>query len=84
MSMQEKIQTQIDDLIAEIEGYNQAYFVQDAPWVSDAEYDRVFRQLQTLEQQYPQFSRAYSPTKRVGGAALSQFVSVKHLSLIHI
>ena len=78
MSMQEKIQTQIDDLIAEIEGYNQAYFVQDAPWVSDAEYDRLLRQLQTLEQNYPQFSRPDSPSKRVGGAALSQFVSVKH------
>lgn len=79
MSMQEKIQIQIDDLIALIERYNYAYFVEDAPCVSDAEYDRVFRQLQTLEQQYPQFARPDSPTKRVGGAALSQFVSVKHV-----
>ena len=43
----------IDELRALIERYNTAYYEQDAPLVSDAEYDRVFRELQTLEGQNP-------------------------------
>ena len=63
----------IDELRALIERYNKAYYEQDTPVVSDAEYDRVFRELQTLEAQYPELVTTDSPTQRVGGAVSSAF-----------
>ena len=58
----------------ELERHNHAYYVLDAPTVPDAEYDRLFRELQALEQQYPELLTADSPTLRVGGQLLAQFV----------
>ena len=69
----------IDELRALIERYNKAYYEQDTPVVSDAEYDRVFRELQTLEAQYPELVTTDSPTQRVGGAVSSAFSPVQHL-----
>ncbi len=69
----------IDELRALIARYNTAYYEQDAPLVSDAEYDRVFRELQTLEGQNPALITADSPTQQVGGAASSAFSPVEHL-----
>ena len=57
---------------------NYEYYVQDAPSLSDAEYDRLFRELQQLEAQYPQLLTPDSPTQRVGAAPLASFDSVKH------
>ena len=57
---------------------NVVYYVNDAPTVSDAEYDALFRELEALEQAHLQFSSADSPTQRVGGAPLSQFAKVRH------
>jgi len=61
-----------------IEEHNYRYYVQDAPAVSDAEYDGLFRELQALEQQYPSLATKDSPTQRVGGAAATAFDSVTH------
>ena len=58
--------------------YNHEYYVLDAPSVPDAEYDRVFKQLQALEKQYPQIATPDSPTLRVGGAALAAFKQIQH------
>ncbi|MDB5806008.1 MAG: ligase, NAD-dependent [Betaproteobacteria bacterium] len=58
--------------------HNYAYYVQDAPSVPDAEYDRLFRELQALEEQYPLLRTPDSPTQRVGGAAASAFAPVEH------
>ena len=58
--------------------YAHHYYVLDAPQVPDAEYDRLFRELQALEQAYPEWRSADSPTQRVGGAVLPQFVPVRH------
>ena len=69
----------IDELRALIERYNTAYYEQDAPLVSDAEYDRVFRELQTLEGQNPALITSDSPTQQVGGAVSSAFSPVEHL-----
>ena len=69
----------IDELRALIERYNTAYYEQYAPLVSDAEYDRVFRELQTLEGQNPALITSDSPTQQVGGAVSSAFSPVEHL-----
>jgi DNA ligase (NAD+) len=65
-------------LRAEIERHNYSYYVLAAPSVPDAEYDRLFRELQALEQQYPNLRTADSPTQRVGGAPRSDLPKVRH------
>lgn len=62
----------------EIERYNYAYYVQDAPVVPDSEYDRLFAELQELEAAHPELVSEDSPTQRVGGAPLAQFEKVEH------
>ncbi|HNG61485.1 MAG TPA: NAD-dependent DNA ligase LigA, partial [Cellvibrionaceae bacterium] len=57
---------------------NQAYYVQDDPSIPDAEYDRLFRELKTLEEQFPELRTAFSPTQRVGAPPLKSFAEVSH------
>ncbi len=68
----------IATLRAEIEKHNYQYYVLDAPLIPDAEYDRLFRELQALEAQYPELSTPDSPTRRVGGKPLDAFHPVRH------
>jgi DNA ligase (NAD+) len=65
-------------LRAEIEEHNHRYYVLDAPLISDAEYDRLFRELQALEAEHPELVSADSPTQRVGAAPLPEFAAVAH------
>ena len=58
--------------------YAHAYYTLDAPEVPDAEYDRLFRELQALEQKHPSLQTPQSPTQRVGGAVLPEFQTVRH------
>mgnify|MGYP000876490698 CR=1 FL=1 len=74
ISVSERIRT----LRAEIERHNRQYFDLDAPLISDAEYDQLFRELQALEAEHPQLLSADSPTQRVGAAPLSEFATVAH------
>lgn len=60
-------------LRAELDRHNHAYYVLDAPTIPDAEYDKLFRELQALEQQHPELLTADSPTQRVGAAPLKEF-----------
>ncbi len=62
----------------EIERHNYAYYVLDAPTIPDAEYDRLFRELQALEAAHPELVTADSPTPRVGGTPLDAFPKVRH------
>ncbi|HEY5308209.1 MAG TPA: NAD-dependent DNA ligase LigA, partial [Casimicrobiaceae bacterium] len=62
----------------DIEAHNHRYYVLDAPSVSDAEYDGLFRELQALEAQFPALARPDSPTQRVGGAPATEFEAVTH------
>jgi DNA ligase (NAD+) len=55
-----------------------SYYVLDAPSVPDAEYDRLFQELQSLEARHPEWITPDSPTQRVGGQALDQFAAVRH------
>ena len=57
---------------------NTKYYVLDAPEMADFEYDRLLRELEELEEQHPELALPESPTKRVGGEALSQFEKVTH------
>ena len=57
---------QVARLREQIERANNAYYVQDAPEISDAEYDRLFRELQALEAAHPELQSPDSPTQRVG------------------
>lgn len=68
----------IRDLTALLNRYAYEYYTLDAPTVPDAEYDRLFRELEALEAAHPGWKQPDSPTQRVGGAALDGFESVRH------
>src|SRR3989338_6947318 len=68
----------ISQLRAEIERHDYLYYALDAPEIPDAEYDRLFRELQLLEEQNPELVSVDSPTQRVGGKALDAFSPVLH------
>ena len=58
--------------------HNHAYYVLDDPSIPDSEYDRLMRELQAIEQEFPQLLTADSPSQRVGGVALDSFSQVVH------
>ena len=66
------------ELTALLNEANHRYYVLDDPTMPDFEYDRLLRELENLEGEYPDLALADSPTKRVGGQALSQFEKVTH------
>ena len=68
----------IAQLRTEIERHNHRYYVLDDPIIPDAEYDKLFRELQALEAQHPDLLSADSPTQRVGGKPLKSFAEVQH------
>ncbi|MBE7002013.1 MAG: NAD-dependent DNA ligase LigA [Ruminococcaceae bacterium] len=69
----------IKKLTEQLNQANHQYYVLDNPQMLDFEYDRLLRELENLEAEYPQFALPDSPTKRVGGEALSKFEKVTHL-----
>ena len=68
----------ISELRKLLETYNEQYYMQDNPSVSDYEYDMRMRELETLEQQFPQFAAPDSPTHHVGGGVSRTFDKVQH------
>ncbi len=68
----------IEQLTKQLNEANYQYYVLDDPRMPDFEYDRLLRELEELEQQYPQYMLEETPTKRVGGQALSKFEKVVH------
>lgn len=73
------IQTEMDQLTQAINQHNIRYYVDDAPSIPDAEYDRLMQRLIQLEREYPQLTLPDSPSKRVGGMALQKFDQITHL-----
>ena len=71
-------QQRIRTLVQTLNRYAREYYTLDAPSVPDAEYDRLYRELEALEAEYPQFRLPESPTQRVGGAVLDGFETVVH------
>ncbi|HLS03778.1 MAG TPA: NAD-dependent DNA ligase LigA [Actinomycetales bacterium] len=72
------VQHRWTELAKEIEDHRAAYYVQDAPTISDGEYDRLVQELADLEEQFPQLRRPESPTQTVGGQASTTFAPVQH------
>ncbi|WP_038329057.1 NAD-dependent DNA ligase LigA, partial [Kingella kingae] len=73
-----QIQNQIKHLTEILNRYAHEYYTLDAPSVPDSEYDKLYRELEQLERDFPDFRLPESPTNRVGGAILSEFASVRH------
>jgi DNA ligase (NAD+) len=78
MDSQDSIVKRLTSLRGEIERHNQAYYVHDAPAVSDAQYDSLMRELESLEATHPHLITIDSPTQRVGASPLAAFGSVTH------
>jgi DNA ligase (NAD+) len=70
--------TELKHLAAEITAHDQRYYQQDAPTVSDAEYDALRQRNQAIEQRFPELVRADSPSRRVGSAPSGRFAKVRH------
>ena len=77
--MADIFEQRILELRKEINEYNHQYYVLNAPTISDKEFDDKLRELQDLEETYPQFFDAYSPTQRVGSDLTQGFKQVKHI-----
>ena len=74
----EDVTEQLTSLRNLIRHHEYCYYVLDAPEIPDSEYDKLIKQLQKMEQQYPNLITIDSPTQRVGGTPLAQFASIKH------
>lgn len=72
------VRHRIEELRKQINHHNYRYYVLDAPLIPDAEYDRLLRELQTLEEQHPELITPDSPTQRVGAGPLKKFGAVTH------
>lgn len=69
---------QLNSIKSELARLNYAYYVLDAPIESDAYYDELYQKLKSIEEQFPEWVTADSPTQRIGGQPLEQFESVTH------
>src|SRR5579883_2242692 len=72
------VKAEIEELRREIRRHDYLYYVLDAPEITDAEYDALFRRLEALEKAHPELVTPDSPTQRVGGAPLPKFETVRH------
>jgi DNA ligase (NAD+) len=76
--MKDGVAKEIEELRRQIDYHNERYYSLAQPEITDEEFDALFRRLQTLEEQHPQFKSADSPTLRVGGRPLEGFKAVPH------
>jgi DNA ligase (NAD+) len=72
------LEQQLETLRQKLRHHNHLYYVLDDPQIPDAEYDRLFRELQSLEAAHPELITPDSPTQRVGAAPLSEFGEIRH------
>jgi len=79
----EDVRAAHDALVEQIRQHREAYYQQDAPLISDAEYDALFRELQRIEGQYPILAGQDSPTQEVGGEVSAAFAPVTHASRMY-
>jgi DNA ligase (NAD+) len=74
----EAIKKRVEKLREETEYHNYRYYILDHPEISDAQYDRLMRELEKLEEEYPELRSPNSPTQRVGASPLEEFEIVRH------
>src|SRR4028119_1049278 len=72
------VRGRIEDLRELVRYHNRRYHVEDAPEISDAEYDAIYAELEALEVEHPELVTPDSPTQRVGGEPVEGFESVRH------
>ncbi len=73
-----EIEKEMRSLEASLEYHSKRYYEEDAPEISDREYDMMFARLKSLEEQYPSLASPSSPTQRVGGAVAERFAKLRH------
>jgi DNA ligase (NAD+) len=78
MMVAEAIKKKVEKLREEIEYHNYRYYILDQPEISDAQYDRLLRELEKIEEEYPELLSPNSPTQRVGAPPLEEFEIVRH------
>ncbi len=78
MSAPAEILERVKTLRQEINYHNYRYYVLDDPEIADAEFDRLMRELESLEKDHPELITADSPTQRIGAEPLKEFAEVKH------
>lgn len=74
----EQARQQMEDLRRQIEYHNKKYYTEDAPEISDYEYDMLYRRLENLESAFPELKTADSPTEKVGASGYNTFAEVTH------
>jgi len=72
------VRGRIEDLREQVRYHNRRYHIEDAPEISDAEYDALYAELEALEAEHPELVTADSPTQRVGGEPLEGFDQIRH------
>ena len=78
MTITAEVTKRIQQLRTQLNTYSHQYYVLDAPSVPDAEYDRLYRELETIENEYPESITSDSPTQKVGAPPLASFSQVTH------
>jgi DNA ligase (NAD+) len=78
MTITAEVTKRIQQLRTQLNTYSHQYYVLDAPSVPDAEYDRLYRELETIENEYPESTTSDSPTQKVGAPPLASFSQVTH------
>ncbi len=78
MSEEPNVRARIEELRERVRYNNRRYYVEDAPEIPDAEYDALYRELESLEADHPELVTPDSPTQRVGGEPLQEFQQVRH------
>ncbi len=76
----ETARKRVEDLVTDLNQYSYEYYVVDAPTISDATYDQLYRELLELEELYPELVKQDSPTQRVGDGLISGFQKIEHSS----
>lgn len=78
--MKESLDKRVEDLRKKLEHHEYLYYVLDQPEISDAEFDRLMRELRAIEEEHPELRTPDSPTQRVGGQPREGFVKIAHSS----
>ncbi|HEU68903.1 MAG TPA: NAD-dependent DNA ligase LigA, partial [Candidatus Acetothermia bacterium] len=78
MPVPDEVRTRAEELRAEIRRHDHLYYVLDRPEITDADYDRLFRELVSLEETYPELVTPDSPTQRAGAPPAEEFRPVRH------
>jgi DNA ligase (NAD+) len=78
-----EVREEYDELVEQVRKHRFAYYQEDAPIISDAEFDELFRRLETLEAMHPELVANDSPTQEVGGEVSAAFAAVEHLQRMY-